>query len=1233
MLIYVPHWLSDELGSIHSFALHPSGLRLAISTENGVIKIYYLKYLRDRVAILKTRQETSSEESGGDTQSELETNNETDREDTNSRNESKESCESSDQKNNKKSKENSENIESKKETEKPQTNKTPTRKKKEKKKVHNKVIKNRKSPKKSPQKSFVRRQSLIHPINLDSLVDTENGLGSNEKANHKNHPNDIQIITLKDKKNEKDLQKELEKIETFFGEEKEKENEKENANEIETEKQKVKENAIEPEKEIELQIDPEKEIEIEIEIEKENEKEKEKEESNESSDSDYEETTLTEEDETEEEENFERPEHVLLSEWVAHKGDINVLNFSPDGKYLASGSDDKIVNVWKLISADLEKKIDDRQKKLRNVQLQKEKYQNEYSHFYKLIEKYQMEEQESAINMFRNFSETIDFSQIFIIDHKSSMGKVNKNENFEELIKNTNTNKNILTIDKNGNPNKELKTINNKEITMYQKTESSKVKEKENENENENEKEKEKVEKIEIEKESSETEKQKSKEKETETETETEKEKEKEKVEKIEIEKESSPTKKENRITNPKIHSILRNILKNNLSKKILAKVSDQYELQHTRWCKRNMTTLKKKSATSKHQNDEEFASILTSPVEQWERHARLAAHSGDVQGLSWSPDSEHLASCSVDNSVLVWDVHKTDGERVLLASHHHKNVVKGITWSPCAKLIATQDPNCVIIQSIEDGKIINKIKKPLRHSRDLSIFSRISFSPDSRFLVIPKCMRRRRFVAVISTLWGSKKKIQFDYVNGHTAPINVISFSPNFYKELNDPDEDEDEDGNGNGNGNEKKSEEVDSLDDVLQCFATGSQNGDIALWMINKRSPIGIVSGLFPHGVHDIQWSKNGKIICASSSDGTIALLILNKEDDFGSNFQLLTKEEVISHKKKCKKSFISKRNIPSKLFYPLNKLKTKNGKWIKQKYENNEITITSNKKENKDKENKKKNSKEKEREKGKKGKDKVKGRDKDKKKHKKKEKDNTPLSKKEEDKLKKWLREKHKKKTEKKNKLKMEIEMEMKKKYHLIDENKKTIENLKKQINSDQNKQLIKPQIKEFAFETTSLKGNNIQVKCTNLFNKNNNQNKKEAKIVIQIEKQKINKIVNHYVTWLSGNCEFIVIVFNSSLIYINEIDTGIKYTIATKFFNKIHLLGENFLILFLESNIINLYDIRNKKRIFKSKLPRGYTYQEISRIWNQNIEVSLLMNDNLVFNYCHQLKEWVLDTKII
>jgi protein HIRA/HIR1 len=47
-----------------------------------------------------------------------------------------------------------------------------------------------------------------------------------------------------------------------------------------------------------------------------------------------------------------------------------------------------------------------------------------------------------------------------------------------------------------------------------------------------------------------------------------------------------------------------------------------------------------------------------TRNVENWKKVGPgLRGHALDVTGLDWSPDGSLVASCSVDNTVVVWDV------------------------------------------------------------------------------------------------------------------------------------------------------------------------------------------------------------------------------------------------------------------------------------------------------------------------------------------------------------------------------------------------------------------------------------------------------------------------------------------------------------------------------------------------------------------------------------------------
>ena len=49
--------------------------------------------------------------------------------------------------------------------------------------------------------------------------------------------------------------------------------------------------------------------------------------------------------------------------------------------------------------------------------------------------------------------------------------------------------------------------------------------------------------------------------------------------------------------------------------------------------------------------------------VEIWRCVGTLTGHTNDVLDLSWAPHDSWLASCSVDNSIIVWNMENMPGK------------------------------------------------------------------------------------------------------------------------------------------------------------------------------------------------------------------------------------------------------------------------------------------------------------------------------------------------------------------------------------------------------------------------------------------------------------------------------------------------------------------------------------------------------------------------------------------
>ncbi|KAJ8869278.1 hypothetical protein PR048_030850 [Dryococelus australis] len=146
---------------------------------------------------------------------------------------------------------------------------------------------------------------------------------------------------------------------------------------------------------------------------------------------------------------------------------------------------------------------------------------------------------------------------------------------------------------------------------------------------------------------------------------------------------------------------------------------------------------------------------MVETNTEQWVHVKILRGHVEDVYDLCWSPDSTCLMSGSVDNTAILWDVHK--GRHTAILSDH-KGFVQGVAWDPKNQYVATlsSDRTCRVFNvqtrkvvcraskaslPIADGHDSELEGKPLRLFYDdtlKSFFRRLAFSPDGELLFAP---------------------------------------------------------------------------------------------------------------------------------------------------------------------------------------------------------------------------------------------------------------------------------------------------------------------------------------------------------------------------------------------------------------------------------------------------------------------------------------------------------------
>ena len=229
-----------------------------------------------------------------------------------------------------------------------------------------------------------------------------------------------------------------------------------------------------------------------------------------------------------------------------------------------------------------------------------------------------------------------------------------------------------------------------------------------------------------------------------------------------------------------------------------------------------------------------------------------MRGHTGNVFDVRWGPNDRFLASCSVDNKIIIWNA--KNFPEVYRTLSGHTNFVKGLCWDPLGNFLASQsDDRTLRIWRTSDWGEEMKIWKPFARHHNMTHYLRCDWSPDAQYVVSTHAVNNEGPVAVICNR-ADKFSVRNDFV-GHRKPVTCVRFHPSMVR--------------------------IPKTGHVCCLLAIASKDRSVSFWLTGMSRAFLVYRELLDDEIVDISWAKDRFEFAACSLRGKIAFILFSFEE----------------------------------------------------------------------------------------------------------------------------------------------------------------------------------------------------------------------------------------------------------------------------------------------------------------------------------------------------------------